>query len=92
MHKRYTSQTITIITAYPTEVSNNIFSTIRHGITEIKALGAYKKEDTTMLYTVINWYQTNDVIKAILDADPKAFINIQDTKVVIGNYYQKPLD
>ena len=92
MHKRYSSQTITIITEHPDEVSNEIFNTIRHGITEIKAVGAYKKTETTMLYTVVNGYQTDDVVNVILKADPKAFINIQDTKLVYGNYYQKPLD
>lgn len=92
MHKRYSSQTITIITEHPDEVSNEIFNTIRHGITELKAVGAYKKTETTMLYTVVNGYQTDDVVNAILKADSKAFINIQDTKLVYGNYYQKPLD
>ena len=92
MHNRYTSETITIITSMPDEVSDEIFHSIRHGITEIKAVGAYKKTDTTMLYTVVNGFQTNQVVKAILKVDPKAFINIQDTKLVIGNYYQKPLD
>lgn len=92
MHKRYTSQTITIITEKPDEVSNEIFSTIRHGITKIEATGAYHNTKTTMLYTVVNGYQADDVVKAILKADPKAFVNIQDTKQVIGNYYQKPLD
>lgn len=92
MHIRYTSQTITIITSKPDEVSKEIFNTIRHGITEIKAVGAYKKSDTTMLYTVVNGYQTQDVVDAILKVDEKAFINIQDTKFVYGNYYQKPLD
>lgn len=92
MHKRYTSQTITIITSKPDEVSNEIFATVRHGITKIHATEAYKNTDTTMQYTVVNGYQTDDITKAILRADPKAFINIQDTKLVIGNYYQKPLD
>ena len=92
MHKRYTSQTITIITSIPDEVSRNIFSTIRHGITKLEAKGAYKNTKTTMLYTVVNAYQTDSVIEAILSVDPKAFINIQDTKTVIGNYYQVPLD
>lgn len=92
MHKRYTSQTITIITSIPDEVSNAIFNTVRHGITEIKAVGAYKKAETTMLYTVVNSFQTDDVVKAILNVDPKAFINVQNTQLVIGNYYQKPLD
>lgn len=92
LHKRYTSQTITIITVKPKEVADEIFSTIRHGITEIEATGLYKNTKTHMLYTVINSYQTDGVVNAIKKADPSAFINIQDTKLVIGNYYQKPLD
>lgn len=92
MHNRYTSLTITIITEHPDEVSNEIFNTIRHGITELDAVGAYKHTKTKMLYTVVNGYQADDVVKAIQKADPKAFINVQDTKYVYGNYYQKPLD
>lgn len=92
MHKRYTSETINIITEKPDEVSKEIFETVRHGITKIDAEGEFKHTKTSMLYTVVNGYQTSDVVKAILRADPKAFINIQDTKLVYGNYYQKPLD
>lgn len=92
MHKRYTSQTINIITEKPEEVSKEIFDTVRHGITKIDAEGEFRHTKTSMLYTVVNGYQTDDVVKAILRADPKAFINIQDTKLVYGNYYQKPLD
>lgn len=92
MHKRFTHQALNIITKYPTEVSNNIFKNTRHGITEIKAIGAFKKEETTMLYMVINSYQVSDVINSIREIDDKAFISISDVKEVIGNYYQKPLD
>lgn len=92
MHKRYTHQTITIITKYPDQVTESIFSKVRHGITRYDAIGAYKKEGTTVLYTVINSYQTSEVVEATLKVDPKAFINVQDTKKIYGNYYQKPLD
>ena len=92
MHNRYTSLTITIITEHPDEVTSEIFNTIRHGITEIDAIGAYKHTNTKMLYTVINGYQAEDVVNAVQKADPKAFISVQDTKYVYGNYYQKPLD
>ena len=92
MHKRYTHQTITIMTQYPDEVSNEILSKTRHGITKIKAEGVYKKEEVYMLYTVVNSFQIDEVVDSALKADSKAFINIQDTKTIKGNYYQKPLD
>lgn len=92
MHKRYTHQTLTIITQYPDEVIESVFVGTRHGITKIHAEGAYLKQDVTMLYTVVNSFQTKDVIKAVREADCHAFINIQDSINVDGNFYQKPLD
>ncbi|MDO4940955.1 MAG: YitT family protein [Erysipelotrichaceae bacterium] len=92
MHKRYTHQTITIITKKPDEVTSEILSHTRHGITQINCLGAYRKEEEMILYTVVNSFQSNDVVSSALKADPNCFINIQNTVDVHGNYYQKPLD
>ena len=92
LHKRYTHQTITIITKKPNEISEAIFSEIRHGITSLEAKGLYKNEDETILYTVVNSFQTEEVIKITSKVDPNAFINVQDTVEINGNFYQKPLD
>lgn len=92
MHNRYRMQTLTVITKYKDEVIQSVLKGTRHGITEIEGKGAYSHSDVTMLYTVVNSFQTGEVVDSILKADPKAFINIQDTKSVVGNYYQKPLD
>jgi len=92
MHNRYTQETITIITKHPDEVSKEILSKVRHGITRIEGKGVYANTDETMLYTVINGFQTQIVVDAALKGDPKAFINIQNTKEIKGNFFQKPLD
>ncbi len=92
LHERYKMETLTIITKHPDEVSQKVLSGTRHGITEIKAEGVYSHKDTTMLYMVINTFQKRQVVKAVLSVDPAAFINIQTTTAVIGNYYQQPLD
>lgn len=91
-HQRYTHKTLSIITKYPDEVASAILKNVRHGITEIKATGFYSKDDTTILYTIINSFQYKEVVKIVMEADPHAFINIQDTLAIYGNYYQKPLD
>lgn len=91
-HKRYTHKTLTIITKYPDEVANNVLNNVRHGITEIKATGFYSKKDETILYTVVNSFQYKEVVRYVLEADPKAFVNVQNTHAIYGNYYQKPLD
>lgn len=92
LHKRYTHDTITIITTKPDEVANKILSCIRHGITITKATGAFRHQEEDVLYTVVNTFQTNTVIQAAKEADPKVFINVQNSKQVIGNYYQQPLE
>ncbi|MDO4197393.1 MAG: YitT family protein [Erysipelotrichaceae bacterium] len=92
MHKRFTHEALNIITKKPDEVSEEIFRNTRHGITQIKAVGAFKHEDATMLYMVINSYQCNDVVSAAKKADPNAFICVSSVNEVIGNYYQKPLE
>lgn len=92
LHKRYTHDTITIITSKPEEVSTEILSKIRHGITITKAEGAYKHQNQSVLYTVVNSFQTQTVIEAAKNADNHVFINVQNSKQVIGNFYQLPLD
>ena len=91
-HKRYTHQAIIIVTKKPDEVIDSILKNVRHGITKIQAKGAYRGDDETMLYTVVNAFQTAEVVKYALQGDPKAFIETRNTLNVYGNYYQKPLD
>ena len=76
----------------PDEVIDSILKNVRHGITKIAAKGAYKGADETMLYTVVNAFQTTEVVKYALEGDPQAFIETRNTLNVYGNYYQKPLD
>jgi len=92
LHHRYTHSTLTIITNKPEEVKESIFSKVRHGITVLNAEGGYLHKKETMLYMVIGTFQEKIVIDAIKKADPHAFINIQDSKEIVGNYYQLPLD
>lgn len=92
LHKRYTYATITIITSKPQEVADEIQKNIRHGITEIHTHGHYSNSDNTMLYTVVNSFQTHSIVRIVKNVDEHAFINIQNTKEIYGNYYQKPLD
>lgn len=92
LHERYKMVTLNIVTSKADEVITNILKGTRHGITEIKTEGAYLHHEYTMLYTVINRFQQRQVIKAVLEVDPKAFINITETVQIVGNYYQQPVD
>ena len=92
MHKRYTHQAILIVTKDPHGVIDSILNNVRHGITKIEATGAYSNDGKTLLYTVVNSFETSEVVKLALKGDPDAFIETRETDEVYGNYYQKPLD
>ena len=92
MHKRYTHQAIIIVTRQPDAVIKTIFENVRHGITKIEARGAYNGSEETMLYTVVNTFETSEVVRYALKGDPSAFIETRDSLNVYGNYYQKPLN
>ena len=92
MHKKYRHQTITIITKKQQEVSDAIIATTNHSLTKINAEGAYLKKQESYLYTIVSASETDLVVNTVLEIDPNAFINIQDSKSVVGNFYQRPLD
>lgn len=92
LHQRYKMETLTIMTQHPDEVVAEVLADTRHGITELNGEGAFKHQNMTILYTVINSFQRRTVVRSVLKADPKAFINIQKTEAIVGNYYQKPLE
>ncbi len=92
IHDRYTHQTIMIITKKKDEVIRSILDGTRHGITVSRAEGAYLHQEEWKLYMVVNSFETEAVVRSVLKEDPKAFINIQESTRVVGNFYQKPLD
>ena len=92
LNHRYTFKTLTIITKKPDEVADAILKQFRHVITDVNASGYFSKEKTTMLVSVVNTFQYHEIVRLILSVDNHAFINVQNTKEIYGNYYQKPLD
>ena len=50
----------TVITAHADEITADIFSTLKHGATQITAVGSYKHEQKTMLICVVNKHQIVD--------------------------------
>lgn len=91
-HLRYKLDTLFIVTKHPDEVSDAILHTCRHGITRINGEGVYSHSDVALLYMTVNAYQVDSVIRSIKMIDPHAFITINKTEKIVGNYYQVPLD
>lgn len=91
-YKRYKKTTLLVITENPSEVVNCIKSIANHDATLFTGIGCYSKTEKTMLYTVISSDQEKDILKGIKKIDPKAFINVLQTKEVAGNFFIKQND
>lgn len=72
-------------------LSDVLLKTFKHGVTTIKGRGEYTKEEKIIIYIVISYYETNEVITVIKEHDEHAFINIMDIKQVYGRFYIPPV-
>ncbi len=92
LHVKYRKVTLNIFTSNPKEMADKILTYTHHGVTRFEGIGCYTNENKTMLYTVIEHTQLKDVLNIIDNCDPKAFVNIIDTKSLVGNFHTEPID
>ena len=50
----------TVITSHAEEITADIFATLKHGVTQITAVGSYHQEEKTVLICVVNKHQIVD--------------------------------
>ncbi len=92
LNNRYKKDTIFIVTDHPKEVVSALNRCVKHGATEMNVIGAYQDTPRTMIYTVISTPEVKQVLKALKETDPQAFVNVIRTERVTGRFYLKPND
>lgn len=92
MYKKYQQHTFFIITEYPDMIYEKIKAITNHDATLFKGMGCYKGVERQMLYSVVSSAEVNKVMSAIMEADPKAFVNVMKTEQLGGWFYNKPND
>lgn len=75
---------IWIITDHPEEISQRIFATMTRGVTYLDGVGAYTGKQKKVLYIVVTLTQTPKIREIVQQADPNAFMTIQDVSEVLG--------
>ena len=75
----------TIITNYPEEITNEVKSKLKHGLTQIKAIGSYSGEEKTVLLCVINKHQICDLNQILAKYD-KTFSFSENINETYGNF------
>ena len=59
------------------------------GVTCWKGMGAYTRQETEVLVTVVSKSEVEDVKRDILKIDPKAFIIVHEGTTVTGGYQKR---
>ena len=77
-----------IVTSSPNELSAELISKLKHGVTEIKVHGMYSDTDKYMLVCIVNKRQIGAMMK-IIKSHPDAFASFEKVNEVFGNFQRK---
>lgn len=77
-----------ITTTKPQEVTEALYSEIKHGATLMKVKGAFSKEDKTVVVCVINRHQLSRARRVIRKCDEGAFAYVENVREVIGHGFK----
>lgn len=77
-----------IVTNHPEELSEQIMTRLKHGVTEIQVHGMYSDTDKYMLVCIINKRQIGEMMK-IIKNHPDTFASFQKVNEVFGNFKRK---
>ena len=66
------------------EMREALIAEIKHGVTTLRVVGGYSKQEKNMVLCVINRRQLTHARKIIHRVDPQAFAYVENVKEVIG--------
>ena len=80
---------ITIICNDGQKVADNIMLGLGRGVTIIDGQGAYTHLDKSVLLCIISRYEVPKIRELIREADPNAFVSVNEVKEVMGRFKQR---
>ncbi len=83
------SKSAYIISDHPDEVAKKLMEEVDRGVTGIRSVGMYTREEREMIYIVVSKNQIVKVKEVVNQVDPEAFIIVSDVHEVLGNGFQK---
>ena len=92
LYTRYQKSTLLIVTEKTDELIALIRNTTGHDATLFTGKGCYQGAERKMLYTVVSSDEEDKLLRSIKVADPGAFVNILQTKMLKGNFIMKRQD
>lgn len=77
-----------IITDSPKEISSELITRLKHGVTLVKAHGMYSDTDKYILICIVNKRQIGEMMK-IIKSHPGTFASFEKSNEVFGNFKRK---
>ena len=74
-----------IITSHPNELSDELITKLRHGVTKIQVQGVYSDTEKSMLVCIINKRQIGEMMK-IIKSHPGTFAEFSRVNEVFGRF------
>ncbi|SDD02567.1 YitT family protein [Williamwhitmania taraxaci] len=81
-------KTLMIVTEKVDAVKTVIINDIGRGATLLPAVGLYKGEERSMIYTILTRREAMVLRHRIAEIDPKAFVNVIDSKEILGHGFK----
>ena len=91
LYKRYQKSTLFIISDHWQEIVKMVKNSTNHNATIFSGKGSYNGADRTMIYTIVGKDQEAQLVHEIMKFDPKAFVNVLETKALLGNFNMQKL-
>lgn len=92
LYRRYTKTTLLIITNKSAEVYQLIRDVANHDATLFTGTGCYSGMPKQMLYSVVSGEESQLIANEIRRIDPEAFINVLQSKQILGRFFRRPND
>ena len=77
-----------IVTSHPKELSEELMTKMKHGVTEISVRGMYSETEKYLLICIINKRQIGEMMK-ILKSHPDTFASFEKVNEVFGNFKRR---
>ncbi|MBQ5819955.1 MAG: YitT family protein [Clostridia bacterium] len=77
-----------IVTSHPKELSEELMTKLKHGVTEISVRGMYSETEKYLLICIINKRQIGEMMK-ILKSHPDTFASFEKVNEVFGNFNRR---
>lgn len=91
-YRGYQQKTLLIITDSPIEVYDVIKRVSNHAATSFSGVGQFRKQEKTLIYSVVSAYEVNMIVAEIQKAEPNSFVNVLNSDYIKGNFYYRERD